>query len=335
MLRVSFDIGLLSIVPILSWFVLSVIVDKNLINVFSLTYPVQCAWYVFRAVFATGANICKHRGGNKNVVMSGVAVGTVCAAIAYGILIWRVEDYIGYMGLEPGVYKDYAIYSLILLFLQLVFGFYLDKMYFEGKNNEANRHSIIFGCLNIVVLSASALLFDSSVLVISITLGVMAAYTVFIVVKESEKFKFNFPISKCFKYESSDIFANLLYFMIFLFGYRNAFEYGEVYVIAITFTSLIVDTQWDILDSISIVAKVDISRKKFNYKEHRRNAYRLLGLLILSSAIMFLVLYRFYELDFRVCAVFLGVEIVTFIIALFIQSKTVFYSWRALHLLPQ
>ena len=39
LLRIGFDLSLLSFVPILSWFLLGIIVDKNLINIFTLTYP--------------------------------------------------------------------------------------------------------------------------------------------------------------------------------------------------------------------------------------------------------------------------------------------------------
>ncbi len=39
--RVSFDILITSIVPIISWFLLGIILDNHLINVFSLTYPLQ------------------------------------------------------------------------------------------------------------------------------------------------------------------------------------------------------------------------------------------------------------------------------------------------------
>lgn len=41
LLRISFDQFLLSFIPIISWFILSLIVDKNLINIFTLIYPIQ------------------------------------------------------------------------------------------------------------------------------------------------------------------------------------------------------------------------------------------------------------------------------------------------------
>ena len=59
LLRVSFDTALLSFIPILSWFLLSIIVDKNLINVFTITYPIQFITCLFKSVFSIGSNISK------------------------------------------------------------------------------------------------------------------------------------------------------------------------------------------------------------------------------------------------------------------------------------
>ena len=46
LLRISFDSAIFSLIPVLSWFALGIIVDKNLTNVFTLTYPIQFVWYV-------------------------------------------------------------------------------------------------------------------------------------------------------------------------------------------------------------------------------------------------------------------------------------------------
>ena len=73
----------------------------------------------------------------------------------------------------------------------------------------------------------------------------------------------------------------MLFFIIFLFGLSNALEYGEKYAVALNFVALITDTQWDSFEAISTVAKIDISRRKFNYKEHRKNAYKLLSILLI------------------------------------------------------
>ena len=66
LLRVSFDIFISSFTPILTWFLLSIILDKKLINVFTLTYPLQCLSGIITAIFGTGASICIYKDNNKN-----------------------------------------------------------------------------------------------------------------------------------------------------------------------------------------------------------------------------------------------------------------------------
>ena len=48
-------------------------------------------------------------------------------------------------------------------------------------------------------------------------------------------------------------------------------EFGEQYTLAITFVALITDTQWDVYDAISIAAKIDISKEKFNLEKRIKN----------------------------------------------------------------
>ena len=47
LLRISFDLSLLSFIPIILWFLLGIIVDKNLINIFTLTYPLQFIYLLY------------------------------------------------------------------------------------------------------------------------------------------------------------------------------------------------------------------------------------------------------------------------------------------------
>ena len=41
LLRIASNLAIFSFIPILSWFCLGLLVDKNLVNVFMLTYPLQ------------------------------------------------------------------------------------------------------------------------------------------------------------------------------------------------------------------------------------------------------------------------------------------------------
>ena len=69
LLRISFNSAIFSLIPILSWFMLGLLVDKNLVNVFTLTYPLQFIWALMKSIFATGANISKEKDKNENAVL--------------------------------------------------------------------------------------------------------------------------------------------------------------------------------------------------------------------------------------------------------------------------
>ncbi len=85
LLKISLDLACLSFIPIISWFLLSIIIDKNLINIFTLTYPIQFISYILRSVFSTGANISKEKDKNENAVMSGIFVGVIVSIIIFYI----------------------------------------------------------------------------------------------------------------------------------------------------------------------------------------------------------------------------------------------------------
>lgn len=322
LLKISFDLALLSFIPILSWFCLSLIIDKNLINIFTLTYPIQFIWYILKSIFSTGANISKEKDKNKNATMSGIVVGSIVAFLIFGFIVINIEEYISFMNMDVTIYKTFAIYSVIQLFIQLVFAFVLEKLYYEEKNDIANKYSLGFNLLNFIILIGSSLLCKKQIIIVTITLLSILIYTIYVSIKSFDKFNFKIDILKCIKYDSVELFNNVAFFFIFLFGLSNAMEFGEEYALALTFVALITDTQWDVYDAISVVAKIDISKNKFNYKEHRKNAYKLLLILLFTVFLMFILLYRVYELDMLLVAIYFSFELINFSIYPIYKLKT-------------
>lgn len=322
LLRISFDLSLLSFIPIISWFLLGIIVDKNLINIFTLTYPLQFIYYIIKSIFSTGANISKEKDKNKNVVMSGLILGTIVSIIIFTVILLNVDNYISFMNMDISTYKNFTIYSILQLFICLEFAMMQDKLYYEEKNKLANKHSLVFNLLNFILLIGTSLITKNQIIIISTTLIPLAIYTLYIYIKNSNKFKFNINVLKCIKYDSVELFNNIAFFLIFLFGLSNALEYGEVYATALTFIALITDTQWDTFDAIKEAATIDISKRKFNYIEHRNNAYKLLVILFGTSLIMFVLLYGFYDLDFKITMIYFSFEIVNFLIYPIYRIKT-------------
>ena len=280
LLKISLDLSLLSFIPVLSWFCLSLIIDKNLINIFTLTYPIQFIWYILKSIFSTGANINKEKDNNKDAVMSGIIIGSIVAIIIYGLLAFNIVSYINFMNMDVNLYKNFAVYSILQLFIQLVFMFIIEKLYYEEKNALANKYSISFNMLNFIVLIGTSLITKNQILIISVTLVSILIFTTYIFIKHFDKFKFNIPIRKWIKYDSVELFNNIAFFFIFLFGLSNAMEFGSKYTLALTFVALITDCQWDTFDAITEAANIDISKKKFNYKEHIKNGYKLFTIFI-------------------------------------------------------
>lgn len=322
LLRISFDLSLLSFIPIISWFLLGIIVDKNLINIFTLTYPLQFIYYIIKSIFSTGANISKEKDKNKDAVMSGLVLGTIVSIIIFTVILLNVDNYISFMNMDISTYKNFTIYSILQLFICLEFAMMQDKLYYEEKNKLANKHSLVFNLLNFILLIGTALITKNQIIIISTTLIPLAIYTLYIYIKNGNKFKFNINVLKCIKYDSVELFNNIAFFLIFLFGLSNALEYGEMYATALTFIALITDTQWDTFDAIKEAATIDISKRKFNYIEHRNNAYKLLGILFGTSLMMFAFLFGFYDLDFKITMIYFSFEIVNFLIYPIYRIKT-------------
>lgn len=78
LLRISFNQAIASFIPIISWMLLGLLLDKNLANIFTLTYPLQFVCQVFKSIFGTGANISKEKEKRENAVLSGMTIRNNC-----------------------------------------------------------------------------------------------------------------------------------------------------------------------------------------------------------------------------------------------------------------
>lgn len=332
LLSISLDLALLSFIPILSWLLLGIILDANLINVFTITYPLQYIYYIIKAVFSTGANINKERDRDKGAVMSGLVIGSIISFLIFLCLVLNVDSYITFMNMDADTYRVFTIYSIIQIFLSLEFSILLDKLYFEEKDILANKYSVIFNLMSFILLIGLSLITKNQVIIVMGTLIPLAIFTIAIIVKNSNKLNWKLDILKCIEYDSIELFNNISYLLIFLFGLSITFNYGSQYAMAIAFIVLITDMQCDTLEAISTLAIIDISKKEFNYKEAIKNAYKLLGILFISILIMFSILYWFYDLNILITLSYLLFEIINFILYPISSIKTYYLQleWSAL-----
>lgn len=322
--RVSFDILITSIVPIVSWLLLGTILDKSLVNVFTLTYPLQSLMGIIISVFGVGANISIYKDKSKNAADNGIFYGTIFSIFVFGFIIINSDKYIMFMNIEKEIYKTFGMYSIFQIFCQTILQLILTKLYYKEENKKANKIALLFNLVNFICLISIAITTKSQLATALTTSIVMLVMDIVLLIRNIEKIDFKLNLKNCLKYNSVSLTTSCLFFVMYLFGFSSSFEYGQKYVLAITFATLVTDMQWDVDEAIRTVAKVDIAKKKFKYNDHLRNAIKLNFILILSVLLMSLILYPFYKPDLKIVAIFISLHILDFILTPFMTIKTCF-----------
>lgn len=322
LIRISFDTLVNSVFFILFCIVLTVLVDDNILSIFTLTYPIQLLPSILKTVFATGPNILKEKHGRDDDVFSALTVGIIITVLILFILLLNIDNYINFMNGNYIDKKELVSFFIIEIFFQTILGYILTIFYYKSDNELANKVSLSFNLINLIVIILAALIFDNNILIILTTTILMSVYLIILLFKVYKKFIFKFNILEWIKYDLVSLVDDSLLLVGYLFSLSSAMIYGEQYSAALAFSSLITDIQWDISYSISTVAKINISKKKFNYKEHLKNSYKLIAILILSIFVMFIIAYPIYKPNLLITFSYLIFHIIDFIIYPVYRTKT-------------
>ncbi len=309
--RLGLGAFICSIIPILSWIVLSYIVGDNRVsNVFSIIYAVQFVGLILRGFFGSGANIRKEREKDKNAVWNGILWGVIFSSLIFLCLLIFVDKYIIFFGQDVEFYRNYVIYGILLIFLQTLLSLIIEKLYFEDKEKLANIHLFGFNFVGFVVLILSAMIIKNILIALILTLCFLLVYILALFVWQFEKFKVDFKFYKNFRYESANVVASIFMMIIYLFGYKMVFNFGVEYLVAINLITLCTDTQWDMQEAIRTVARVDIAKGRYNIKKELKNSYVYTASLVMLSTIMFLVLFPSRGVRLGVCLIYLAIQFV-------------------------
>ncbi len=312
--RIGSGLFIYSLIPILSWIVLSYTLgDSRISNVYSLTYAMQFVWAILKSFFASSANIRKYKEQQPNATWNGIFWGTIFSAIIFAIPLIFVDNYISFFGQDEELYRIYVIYAIVQLFIQTMFSFIIEKLFFEDKDKIANIHLFAFNILNFVVVVVLTLLIENTLLAFIITLAILFIYVLALYIWQFEKFKIDFSFFKNFKYESASIVSSIFMMLIYLFGFQNVFSTGEEYLIALNLVTLCTDAQWDCLGAISTVAKVDISKNRYNYRQELKNSYFFTLIVIASSLVMTFALFFLFNASLPLVLIFMAFQVFDFL----------------------
>ena len=309
LLKISFDSLFFSLMPILQWFLLGLIIDKNLINVFSITYPLQFMYSLIKSIFGVAPNIQAEKESNKNSVMSGLVLGIFFTFLIFGLFAINVDNFIRFMNMDVQIYHNFCLFSIVQLGLHSIFVIMIEKFYYEEKNTKANIYIILFNILSLFSLFVFSLITKDQVIIITGSLLMMVIFIIVMYMLEFEKFKMDFKVFKSIKYDSVDALDSLLFFFIYFFGLSNASNFGVQYLAALNFVALITDCQWDSFAAINEAAKIDLAKNKYDNRKSLKNAYRLLFILYSAIILMFIIMYNGYELNLGLVAIYLSIEI--------------------------
>ena len=321
LLRIGFDIFITSFTPIIAWFLIGLIISNDLTNVFTLTYPLQCLMGIIVSIFGVGANVSGIRDKNKNSANNGILYGTIISIIIFGLIALNCKHYISFMNMNNDIYLTFCTYSILQILLQTILHLILTKLYYLELNEKANKISFLFNIINFLTLISSALITKNQLFVSIITLSILTIFDIILFLKNIDKVDFKLNLKNCFKYDSVSCSISIMYFIIYLFGFSNSFSFGEKYVVAITFATLITDIQWDMSTAIKTVAKIDIVKEKFNYNDQFKNAIKFTTLLIISVILMGLIIYPIYNPNVVIVFIFVLLHILDFVITPFKNIK--------------
>lgn len=184
-----------------------------------------------------------------------------------------------------------------------------------NENRKSNRLTMFFNITNIALIVTISLITKKQEISVIITLLIDAIIIALITIKNIKILKFEFDIINNMKYVSNDMLDKIGMFIIYFIGFKNTFEYGAIYLVAINFETLITDAQWDMSYAIITTATIDSSKNSLNYKKSINNAYKLIAILITSTLIMGIILYFYYLPVLWILAVLLVIQFIDLLLS--------------------
>ncbi len=314
-----------SALNVLTYFLLGIITENSAFSgIFSITYPLQFVVAVLISFFSCASNIRANKENNKNCEQSGMILGILFGAIIFGIVAIFVDNYIAFMNLDPKIYHTFTLMAIGQLFLGYVCNIIIEKFYFDNKDKLGNFCSLGFIALNLLSTVISALITKNQTAIFLSNFVSLFIYIIIWLGFTIKKFKFDFNILKNFKYESMNILDNILMLLIYLFGFRLAFSFGEEYYLAISFINLITDPIWDAVNVTSKIAKIDISKSCYNYKKAIKYSAVISITYIALCVALFFGLFGAYNVSLKIAIIYLCIQIADILVNIFKSNLQTF-----------
>ena len=309
--------------PLLLWFILGAIIDKSLVNINALFYPLFFIFAIITTVFSTGANISAHRFqkseiSRNNEIHTAALIGIFASIVLSVLILIFMPEFLDFMHDDTTIIREFMVYATLQFLLYYISFFVLQKLWFVGENKRANRYTIAFNILIFVGILAAFFaknLFGISSVWFVILGGILPLFifTIWLFAKN-----FDWPTKWIFrpwnwlKFDAVDVTQNIFFFVIYLFGLANSFVFGPEWIVLISFETLVTDAQWEAGGAVNSAAQIDAAHDEFDYAIHRRNAMIFSVILSISVIIMFAIFLPFYRANFWLAGILIAANIFCF-----------------------
>ena len=278
-------------------------------EVFSITYPLQFVVAILISFFASASNVRANKENDRNCVESGMLLGVIVGIIILGLVAFFVNEYLAFMNVSSEIYRTFTLMAIGQLFFTFVNNLTTEKLYFKDEDKKANLCNLGFIILNLLSVVITALITKNQLIICLTNLGCLFVYSCVWFVLTFKKFKFNFNPIKNLKYESVTLVSNLFMLIVYLFGYSTAFSFGSEFIVTLNFVNLITDPQWDAVEAINKIAKIEISNSNYNYKKALIKSTVITLFYIATSIILFFSLFKVYNAVLYIGLIYIAIQL--------------------------
>ncbi len=324
LLHIAADIATTSIISSITWIIISLLVDKNLINIFIITYPLQFIISIIKSGLSVGANIEKEKTKNKKAVPTGMIVGSILGLLLFGFIIVNIDNYLNFMNADINIYKTFSIYVIVQLYSELILKFVINNYYFKSENKKASKILIIYNIIKLTSITLMSLIFKNQSLIVITSVLPILIYSFYFFTKELKEIKFDKKFLTYYKYDLEETTTGFFFMIIYMIGFSTIYSYDPKYALAIAFVSLVADVQWDVIYASATIAKIDISKNEFNYIKHKKNSYKLIGIMLTIGFLVYAILYQFYNVSLILILIYYSFDLISYLLFPIYKIKTIY-----------
>lgn len=334
--------ALQSFLPIILWYIVGYIYkDRDLSNIFSLTYYFQFIYAIVYDVILVGTvkYTKKNKDNSLDAPYSAIITGAlIMFSIVIGIGL-NIDVLLAYFD-ASSKYQYFYILALIYISTDYVICGISKILQYLGKHNDAFKITVIYHSVRIGSIFVAKIINDivdkNNYITSLVVAGTcIITFSLYAITKYCKIHKFVFNCFKGIFIEAPSIVYGIMMFIIYFFGFQKAAVGSASFLAAYNISTMCTDTQWDILHC-SIDTNTSVQLCDGSFEKNKKDIYKASMLysltLLLSSFILIMISSIGATFDLKAALTMYIIECITFIwySAMYVQQSwlKIFYSGK-------